>query len=122
MHQNILVLMLLVIWPYFLSSTLDSIHAWLPTNRLSVNPSKTEYLSVGTSRQRAKTISSSLLLRDNVITPYSNVRNLGVTFDADLSYHHHISSICSTSFHHIRHLRQIRTCIDKTCAIFPAVL
>ena len=61
-----------------------------------------------------------MLLQDNVLTPSSTVRNLGVTFDPDLSYHHHISSICSTSFHHIRHLRQIRSSIDKNSAIILA--
>ena len=103
-----------------LSSTLDSIHAWLTANRLSVNPSKTEYLLVGTSQQRAKIISSSLLFQNNVLTPSNTIRNLGVTFDPDLSYHHHISSICSTSFYHIRHLRQIRSSIDKNSAIILA--
>ena len=31
-----------------LSSALDSVHAWLTSNRLSVNPSKTEFLIIGT--------------------------------------------------------------------------
>ena len=69
-----------------------------------------EYLLVGTSQQRAKIISSSLLFQNNVLTPSNTICNLGVTFDPVLSYHHHhISSICSTSFYHIRHLRQIRS-------------
>jgi hypothetical protein len=103
-----------------LSSTLDSVHAWLTANRLSVNPSKTEYLLVGTNQQRSKLISSSLLFQGNILTPSSTVQNLGVTFDADLSYHHHISKICSTSFYHIRHLRQIRSSIDQNSAIILA--
>ena len=31
-----------------LSSVLESVHTWLTSNRLSVNPSKTEYLIIGT--------------------------------------------------------------------------
>jgi len=39
-----------------LSSTLDSVHSWLTVNRLTVNPSKTEYLLIGTPQQRTKVI------------------------------------------------------------------
>ena len=38
-----------------LSSTLDSAYTWLTTYRLSANPSKTEYLIIGTWQQRGKT-------------------------------------------------------------------
>lgn len=103
-----------------LSSTLDSVHAWLTANRLSVNPSKTEYLLVGSSQQRKKLISSSLIFQGNLIVPSDTVRNLGVAFDSELSFHNHISKICSTSFYHIRHLRQVRSSLDKNSAIILA--
>ena len=103
-----------------LSSTLDSVHAWLTANRLSVNPSKTEYLLVGSRQQRNKLISSSVTFRGNVIVPSDTVRNLGVIFDSELSFHNHISNICSSSFHHIRRLRQVRSSLDKKSAIILA--
>ena len=103
-----------------LSSTLDSVHAWLTANRLSVNPSKTEYLLVGSRQQRSKLISSSLTFRGNVIVPSDTVRNLGVLFDSELSFHNHISRICSSSFYHIRRLRQVRSSLDKNSAIILA--
>ena len=34
--------------PTILSSVLDSVHAWLTSNRLSVNPNKTEFVIIGT--------------------------------------------------------------------------
>ena len=37
-----------------------------------------------------------------------------------LSFHNHISKICSTSFYHIRHLRQVRSSLDKNSAIILA--
>src|SRR2546426_1075611 len=40
-----------------LSSTLDSVYTWLSSNRLSVNPSKTEYLLLGNPQQRSKLVS-----------------------------------------------------------------
>ena len=37
-----------------LTSTLDQVHSWFCANRLVVNPSKTEYLLIGTTQQRSK--------------------------------------------------------------------
>src|ERR1700730_13354328 len=43
-----------------LSSTLDLIHSWFCANRLAVNPSKTEYLLIGTNLQRSKVTNSTV--------------------------------------------------------------
>src|SRR3989454_7020519 len=80
-----------------LSFTLDSVYSWFTCNRLSVNPSKTEYMLIGNSRQRAKLTSTSLTFCGNNLTPVDSCRNLGVVFDKELSFEKHISSICSTS-------------------------
>ena len=37
-----------------MSATLDRVYNWFSVNRLSVNPSKTEYLLIGTPQPRAK--------------------------------------------------------------------
>ena len=103
-----------------LSSTLDSVYAWLTSNRLSVNPSKTEYLLIGTSKQRSKIISNSVIFNGNNITPTTSARNLGVIFDSELSYKSHISAICKSSFYQIRQLRQIRTSLDLSSATLLA--
>ena len=103
-----------------LSSTLDSVHTWLTTNRLSVNPSKTEYLIIGTHQQRSKLVSSSITFHGTPLTPTDSARNLGVTFEPDLSMKKHISSICQTSFYHIRQLRQVRSSLDTSSAIVLA--
>ena len=92
-----------------LSSTLDKVYLWLTSNRLSVNPQKTEYLLIGTPHQREKVSSSSVFFYGQQLTPSSQVRNLGVLLDPELSYQHHISKICSNSVYHMRQIRQIRS-------------
>ena len=94
-----------------LSSTLDEVYAWLTSNRLSVNPSKTEFLIIGNPQQRNKIQSSSIVF---------SARNLGVTFDSSLSLTKHISSICKSAYYQIRQLRQIRSSLDISCAIILA--
>ncbi len=103
-----------------LSSTLDLVHTWFTNNRLCLNPSKTEYIIIGSSYQRSKISSTSISIAGNLIKPVSSARNLGIIFDSDLSLRKQISSICQTSFYHIRQLRQIRSSIDLNSATILA--
>ena len=103
-----------------LSSTLDSVHAWLSANRLIVNPAKTEYLVIGTKQQRDKLISSSLIFKGTNLSPSQSVRNLGVTFDSEMSLTKHISSVCSSSYFIIRQIRQMRSSLDHNSAVLLA--
>ena len=100
-----------------MSRTLDSVYSWLTTNRLSVNPSKTEFLIIGTPQQRSKLLSTSLTFCGNIILPSTSARNLGVIFDSDLSLTKHISATCKSCFYQICQLRQIRPSLDKSSAI-----
>ena len=103
-----------------LSTTLDSVHSWFISNRLSVNPSKTEFLLIGNRQQRSKLPTQSISFAGNILNPTQSARNLGVIFDSDLSLTKHISSICQISFLHIRQFRRIRSSLDLNSAILLA--
>ena len=103
-----------------LSSTLETVHNWLTVNRLTVNPSKTEFLIIGTHQQRNKLQSPHIIFQNTPITPSPSARNLGVTLDSDLSLTKHISSLCQASYLQIRQLRQIRSVLDTNTAIILA--
>ena len=76
--------------------------------KLKLNPSKTEVLSIGTKHQRKHFLSlpTSILYHDT--PPASSARNIGVTFDSELKFDHHIRQICKSFFYHTRDLRRIR--------------
>ena len=59
--------------------------------RLSVNPSKTEFLIIRTPQQRSKLTATSLTFQGSLLTPTDSTRNLGFIFDKDLSAKHSIS-------------------------------
>ena len=103
-----------------LSSTLDSAHSWLARNRLSLNPSKTEFMIVGSKRQRSNLNLGTFSFSGSTVPCSSSVRNLGVIFDPDLSFEQHINSVCKSSFHQIRQIRQIRSILDRNSAILLA--
>src|SRR5437870_5224634 len=96
-------------WMLENKSQLFLVYAWFCANRLVVNPSKTEYLLIGTKQQRSKLTNSSIFFKNVSLTPTDSARNLGVIFDSNLDFTKHISSICRSSFFHIRQLRQIRS-------------
>ena len=103
-----------------LTSTLDQVHSWFCANRLVVNPSKTEYLLIGTPQQRSKITNSSITFTNVSLCPTDSSRNLDVVFDSNLNFKNHISTICRSSFFHIRQVRQIRPSLNSNSAIVLA--
>ena len=92
-----------------ISDCLTDISLWLKSNKLKLNSDKTEFIIIGTKRQRHKLSNHfPVKLLDNDICPSDSVRNLGVLFDSDFSFHKHVSNICKSCFYHIRDLRRIR--------------
>ena len=103
-----------------LSLTLDTVHSWFTSNRLTLNPAKTEFLIIGTRQQRAKLVSTTLNFADTQLDPVPSARNLGVVFDSEMSLESHISKVCQTSYLHIRQIRKVRHLLDLNSAILIA--
>ena len=93
----------------------EAVHRWFILNGLSLNPDKSEAIVVGTAaRQRREGETSTIALGGNSIAVSKAVRTLGVTIDSTLSFDHHVTNICKTSFCHIRALRRIRKLLLAT--------
>lgn len=59
----------------------SDVPAWLTHNRLLINDSKTEFLSVGSRYQLSKIAIDSITVGDSTIQPLNCVPNLGSWFD-----------------------------------------
>lgn len=103
-----------------LSSILDKVYSWFCANRLAVNPSKTEYLLIGTPLQRSKITNNSVNFQNLALSPSRSAKNLGVIFDENLDFKSHISSVCRASFFQIRQIRQIRPSLTRNSATILA--
>src|SRR6218665_390894 len=82
-------------------STITQISAWMTTNLLCLNPSKTEFLIIGLREQLSKLTYSSDLVPQDLTSPElyksSPVRNLGVIFDKkNLTFAYHITKLSQT--------------------------
>ena len=100
-----------------LQPCLASVQSWMSTNKLKLNPDKTEFLLIGNERQRSKFLSMFPIELLGVKTyPAKYARDLGVIFDKNFNFRSHISAICSSCIYHIRDLRRIRRHLDLDSA------
>jgi len=82
-------------WNYCLSD----ISGWMTNNKLRLNVNKTDFVILGTSRQRSKLTNFFLTnILSHSITPSDTVRNFGVTFDSDFNFRKHVSLTLSLLF------------------------
>jgi len=92
-----------------LGDCLSDISGWMTNSKLRINANKTDFIIIGTSRQRRKlTRFFPMPILSHSITPSDTVRNIGVTSDSDFNFRKHISLTCRSCFYHIRDLRCIR--------------
>src|SRR6218665_1004486 len=89
----------------------NQISSWMTSNRLCLNPSKTEFLFIGLRDQLKKIQHPSISLNPDsssthTFTPTSPVRNLGVIFDQNLSFSDQIIQLSRSCFMHIRDRRR----------------
>ena len=100
-----------------LTTTFTDILSWMNLNKLLLNPSKTEFLLVGTKQQRLKFSDLTNLSLSNDIIPVSlSARNLGFIFDSDMSFSDQINSVSKSCHFHIRDIRRIRHLLPLSAA------
>ena len=101
-----------------LTSSFNDILSWMNQNKLCLNPSKTEFLLIGTDLKRAQFSSlTSLMIGNTTISVSSSARNLGIIFDSCLSFSEQITSVCKSCHYHIRDIRRIRHLLSLPTAI-----
>jgi len=78
-----------------IKSGYDAISAWLSVNFLKLNDGKTEVLAVGSSAvvARLKTSVPAIPLGSFLADFSPSVRNLGVLFDEQLRFDHHVAAV-----------------------------
>ena len=90
-----------------ISGCVDDVANWMQSNRLQLNPGKTELLWCTTSRRQNRLPTATL-------TVGSSVRDLGIFVDSDLVMHTHVCQTVSRCFAALRQLRCIRHLVSAT--------
>ncbi len=89
------------------------INTWMASNKLKLNPEKTQIMWLGTHQQLKRLPCSTLhLASGQVINPCQSVRDLGVIIDSRLSMDEHVRAIVSSSLHQLRQIRTVRSSLS----------
>ena len=96
-----------------LEACVADIRRWMLCDRLMVNDDKTEFLIIGTKHQLEKVSIDHVSVGSTPIKPSTEVRNLGVWLDSNLSMSSHIAKICSFVLYHLYNIRRIRKYLSR---------
>ena len=104
-----------------LQNCLLVVQDWMKAAKLKLNPDKTEFIVIGSDRQR-ESLSEffPVDILGSSLSPTDKVRNLGVVFDSAFSFSNQIVSVCKSCFVGLRDLRRIKRYLSRSSAVILA--
>ena len=104
-----------------LSCCLEDVKGWLSSNKLKLNPDKTEIIVFGSKSQSEKLNHFfPVNILSNLISPVDAVRKLGVCFDSDFSFSCHVMNLCKSCFAPVQDLKRLRGHLTLEAALMAA--
>ena len=99
-----------------LKECISEIDRWMSSNRLCLNADKTQFIWLGTRQQLAKVQCHTIELEAATLSVATEVTCLGVTFDNELTFSKHVTSVVRRCFYHLRQLRTVRKSLTTEAA------
>uniref|UniRef100_A0A8D0D0W2 Reverse transcriptase domain-containing protein n=1 Tax=Sander lucioperca TaxID=283035 RepID=A0A8D0D0W2_SANLU len=99
-----------------LQACIKDIKSWMTHNFLMLNSNKTEVIVLGPKHHRTSLSKYIATLDGIALASSTTVRNLGVIFDQDLSFHAHLKQTSRTAFFHLRNIAKIRNILSQNDA------
>jgi hypothetical protein len=99
-----------------MSRAMETLHSWMSSNRLRLNPTKTQLIWLGTPQQLSKIDLASLALKYPHFTFSTSVRDLGVILDQELTFTRHINLLCRSCYYQLRQLKVISRSLSPSAA------
>ena len=91
------------------------------TNKLKLNPDKTEFILIGSKNNRKQFLPHFLNnILGNQVSPAQSVRNLGVVFDMNFSFSDQVSQVLKSTRVHARDLYKICPLLDLKTSVLLA--
>ena len=104
-----------------LKNCLNDIQNFMFTNKLKLNPDKTEFILIGSHKNRKQLPPHfPISILGNQVSPAQSVRNLGVVFDSNFNFSNHVSQVIKSTRVHARDLYRIRPLLDLNTSVLLA--
>ena len=85
-------------------------------NYLQLNSEKSDIIIINSTPRTTVTLNYSLTFENCTLTPTSHIRNLGIIFDSQLKFDHHINHITRTAFFHLKNIARLRPSLTFSAA------
>ena len=99
-----------------MSKCVESGASWMSSNRLRLNPSKTELIWLGTSRRLQHCAGLTMSVFGADVRPVEWVRDLGVLIDSNMTLLNHVNNVAGICFYQLCQLRIIRRSLTTEAA------
>ena len=104
-----------------LKNCLHGIQNFMFTNKLKLNPDKTEFILIGSKNNRKQLLPHfPINILGNQVSPAQSVKNLGVVFDSNFTFSDHVSQVIKSTRAHTRGLYRICTLLDLKTSVLLA--
>ena len=106
-----------------LEQCIKKIRAWMKTNCLKLNDSKTEFLIV--NQKGCKSVfNESISIGDDKIAPSTSAKNIGAMIDSYITMESQVKEICRKCYLSLYQISQIRSYItdDAACTLVNALV
>ena len=91
------------------------------TNKLKLNPDKTEFILIGLKNNRKQLLPHfPINILGNQVSPAQSVKNLGVVFDSNFTFSDHVSQVIKSTRAHTRDLYRIHPLLDLKTSVLLA--
>ena len=91
-----------------MSECVDDVSLWMKSNRLQLNPGKTELLWCSSGRRQHQIPTGPMRIGNTSILPASAVRNVGVFIDSDITLRAHVVATVRACFAALRQIRSVQ--------------
>ena len=94
----------------------DTIGRWVASNRLKLNPSKSEFMWCATARRLHNIDNSEFILPDGAVKAATSVRDLGSYLDQAMILQDHVRRMVNSCFYQLRRIKSIRRSLPTSTA------
>ena len=99
-----------------MSLCIECFASCMSSNRLRLNPSKTELIWLGTSRRLQHCDGFNMTVCGADVRPVDCVRDLGILIDSNMTLSNHVNNVAGIYFYQLRQLRIIRRSLTTDAA------
>jgi hypothetical protein len=99
------------------SACFDDVSAWTRSNRLQLNPSKTEVLWCSSGRRQHQIPATPVRIGGSSVTPVTTVRDLGVHLNSDVTMTSHVTATVRACFAVLQQIQSVRRSLPRAMLV-----